>query len=436
MTTQNSSIRDKSVVLITLVHGTWAHGCFRSSPGKSPSWFDEDEAFARSLTKLLGRRGVEVVFLPPCVWSGGNSLQARRSCAKTIIESQRAAVKMDPSATRIVIAHSHGGTSAVRAMSKLPSRLMPHSLITMATPFIVTEKRVLRKGEQLAMRCASGVGNIMTLMGAAFLVVFILRLLTPDAVVEANMDFIRKHETIFNFIFVALVALVGKTMLKIGRKLRLTRRHLVRLAEGMGPAEVGSCKVLVLRAPSDEASLALGVGDAAEWAHSIARAAFAIPARVARSLRGSRIIVGTFLAVFWISMAAGVLTAAYLLFVSSLIEDGHPMNAVATIFMVGTATMAAPFVIGIAALLLTGLVASASMLLSSLLSFGHGIEYPLLGWSFRTTAESSPLGIRVTTWSLSIRFRNGLRHGIYRHAATRRAIANWIDEIVQSGKRP
>lgn len=324
----------------------------------------------------------------------------------------------------------------MRAISRMPSRLMPHSLITMATPFIVTEKRVVPEGERLAMEGASAVGTIAGVIGAAIAVIYALRLLIPEAIREAVMPLLRENETIFNFIFAALVLLVATSASKVVGKISRARNRLVRLARGMSVTRIGPCKVLVLRAPGDEASLALSVGDTVEWAHSVARAVFAVPAYAVRSWLGNRIIGTITHILFNIVVAAGALTVAYTLFVSGWIEHRDPMNTVAIVFMAGTVALLAPFAIGLATFLLTGLVASASMLLSSLLSFGHGIEYPLIGWTSRTTVESSPLGIRVATQSLRVHFRSGLRHGIYRHAATRRAIVDWIEEVVQRSKVP
>jgi hypothetical protein len=127
-----------------MVHGTWGNGFFpkeyrpqhrswwRQIGRSPPRWFDEKSRFRKRLESELEKENVSATFRP-FLWSGANSVVARSCAADKLAELLR----YDPEeTTSVVIAHSHGGNVACRAISKLGTRSSQIHLITLATPFL------------------------------------------------------------------------------------------------------------------------------------------------------------------------------------------------------------------------------------------------------------------------------------------------------------
>jgi len=144
-------------LLVTLVHGTWARGFFpkiapfkqwvrrlmrRKRLGPPPFWFEEGSPFLARLSTELGDIPHKIT---PLLWSGANSIFVRDKTAHVLADHLSAEHAENPAATQLVIAHSHGGNIALRALHLLHqpdgSRLCeadgPNPLVvTLATPFI------------------------------------------------------------------------------------------------------------------------------------------------------------------------------------------------------------------------------------------------------------------------------------------------------------
>lgn len=88
------------------------------------------------LESLLGP-GVQFA---PFLWSGADAIRARpehlQLAAQLHVDRER-----DPQARRLVIAHSHGGNVALRAIDLLGE---PVPLATLATPFLSIRRRAVR----------------------------------------------------------------------------------------------------------------------------------------------------------------------------------------------------------------------------------------------------------------------------------------------------
>ncbi len=128
--------------IITMVHGTYGRGFFpkeyrartRSWLGKlvPPPWFHEGSVFRSRLESELQKEDITATFRI-FRWSGANSVFHR---ARAADELNRLLASDPDDANSIVIAHSHGGNVAFRAISKLGSRGARINLITLATPFL------------------------------------------------------------------------------------------------------------------------------------------------------------------------------------------------------------------------------------------------------------------------------------------------------------
>src|SRR6516162_5841424 len=131
-------------LLITLVHGTWGRGFFlrRKRQNQRPFWFEEGSPF-------LARLSTELDDIPhkitPLLWSGANSIFVRDKIAHVLADHLSAEHTQHPLATQLVIAHSHGGNIALRALyllrkrdaSRLCGAELPTPLVvTLAPPFV------------------------------------------------------------------------------------------------------------------------------------------------------------------------------------------------------------------------------------------------------------------------------------------------------------
>jgi len=102
--------------IITLVHGTWPYGLFRwHALFSALAWFDEGSLFRSKLESELRKENIAATFRI-FRWSGKNSVFSRARAADKL--SSLLAFDLD-NANSIVIAHSHGGNVAFRAISKL-----------------------------------------------------------------------------------------------------------------------------------------------------------------------------------------------------------------------------------------------------------------------------------------------------------------------------
>src|SRR5215468_3962074 len=126
-------------LFITLVHGTWGRGFFprRQRQDRPPFWFEERSPFLAHLSAELGDIPQKI---KPLLWSGANSIFVRDKTAYVLAEHLSAEHAEHPQATQLVIAHSHGGNIALRALNHLQKHEEAKSsnplVVTLAAPFI------------------------------------------------------------------------------------------------------------------------------------------------------------------------------------------------------------------------------------------------------------------------------------------------------------
>ncbi len=134
-------------LFITLVHGTWPRNVWRDvflTPfyGRWPSgsfpkslWFADGSEFRNRLTAALSKHGLSAQ-ITPFLWSGANSVRERDKAARELVEHIRAKQADYPSSTQVLIAHSHGGNVALRALDQLGITRDEIFTVTIATPFV------------------------------------------------------------------------------------------------------------------------------------------------------------------------------------------------------------------------------------------------------------------------------------------------------------
>jgi pimeloyl-ACP methyl ester carboxylesterase len=125
---------------IILVHGTWARGFFpkrREISLYTPNkrwWFEEGSQFRAGLDAALKNASLDWQ-IRAFLWSGANSVHARDDAARELADQLRKDLD-DPNGTAFIIAHSHGGNVALRALQHLDSTAGRIRIVTLATPFL------------------------------------------------------------------------------------------------------------------------------------------------------------------------------------------------------------------------------------------------------------------------------------------------------------
>lgn len=129
--------------IVYLVHGTWS---------RKSRWIAEDSEFSKA---LAGRLGVPLR-LRPFRWSGKNSFSARESAAEELSKLLFEKLREFPLSVHVVIAHSHGGNIALRAIADeyLHRRVV---LVCLSTPFLNVRKRRISSGSEKTV----GTGALM-----------------------------------------------------------------------------------------------------------------------------------------------------------------------------------------------------------------------------------------------------------------------------------
>lgn len=119
-------------IKVLLVHGTWANGLMRPQQ----RWFDKDSM----VYQLLSNHLPPDTEIESFIWSGQNSIASRNTAAESLCQYLQSSVAKNPHADHIIVAHSHGGTIAADALSRLSGRSTDLSsvkgLICLATPFV------------------------------------------------------------------------------------------------------------------------------------------------------------------------------------------------------------------------------------------------------------------------------------------------------------
>ena len=229
------SSADSCDLFITLVHGTWARGFFPPLREKG-RWFADGSDFRKNLADALSKHGISFRMCS-FLWSGANSVQERDKAARELAEHVRAKQVDYSSSTQLLIAHSHGGNVALRAVDKIEVTRDENVLIaTIATPFVeILEAKLSPKENRRFSYLAASMPVI------AFILLF---------------NFLEKTlgipGRIVGPISMVLAALLFRLLY---RAMRIEVDELVKLTSLS--SSVRKHPLLILRAVDDEASLSL-----------------------------------------------------------------------------------------------------------------------------------------------------------------------------------
>jgi hypothetical protein len=444
MTTPTNASPD---VLITLVHGTWGRGVFPKDRAPDarwslPRWFDDDHGFPRKLRRALSAcsLGAEIV---PFKWGGENSIRKRDEAAgelASLLSEQR---NRSPHAVRVVIAHSHGGNVALRALHHPTLRgEQDIMMVTLATPF-------------LQVFGTSRRGSFAT---EACLMAIILAPFAPFFWLHGRLDW---HSSFpySPLILITLLLLLAVALGFIGIKgIERSAGWLNDLAEQTDIRQRGTgTKLLVLRAIDDEASLTLAMGAIVNRASGLAGRAtasmmfrvFDVPDLLPKFLR--RLFP---VAVLMFALALYFLPTFHAAVRGWLAEHQMPYAIAAVQTMIVMAYMALVLTL-VASLALTvyGRELALTLLLGCEVNSHSSPDWLHLPRS-RETIEIVTLPgskdprrqvrrvtyvfplymgrrlVRRQTTTVTLPAKRNLRHGIYDHPKCATVIAKWLSRVL------
>jgi hypothetical protein len=260
---------------IILVHGTWARGFFPKRreislyPPNKRWWFEEGSQFRAGLDVALKRASLDWQ-IRAFLWSGANSVHARDDAARELAGQLRKDLD-DPNGTAFIIAHSHGGNVALRALQHLDSTAGQIRVVTLATPFL---RVVARRPFQLPLLVTNVFWYLWTII-AVNAEAAILWIMFPPKV-GANMGeglfawlqfpvfyFAAVHLTGWLLVPVLLPAAVMGIFITRWFTAIFTNRHAALAIEEEASYDTKGAAappMLVIRGVDDEASLSLAAG--------------------------------------------------------------------------------------------------------------------------------------------------------------------------------
>ena len=373
-------------LLITLVHGTWGRGFFprRQRQNRRPLWFEEGSPF-------LARLSAELDDIPhkitPLLWSGANSIFVRDTTAHVLAEHLSAEHAEHRQATQLIIAHSHGGNIALRALHHLRRRDASQSceadaanplVVTLSTPFVEVYPADFGRRPYFVR---------WSLVGA----IIWLQVLSMEAIGDFFKGLILEYEGagVLTFGGVRLFGLVltfwwGFWWVSRRATARQNRLQALNDATQLGEAPSAQ-RLLVIRAIDDEASLVLAAGTMSSYLTSI-------------SIRNIALLMCIWIA---IELAA--------------IEYWGILSEELKTFRF--ATMGAVVVLTIA--LFVVLMVSRAL---------HGRELAVSPLECQINTQSTPDAVGLSRIVTLVRrtYVKSLRHGIYGHEDCARTISDWV----------
>jgi len=222
-------------IVVTLVHGTWARHALWTAPESL-------------LCQCLSHAVESTISFQRFVWSGGNSISARRRAVKQLVEHLHSVVYQFPLARHYIIAHSHGGNVAFQALADPMLNERIAGLVCLSTPFLTVEPRNLGPLGHTVLGWFPG---IAIFMGGCVIFGLFGQL---NAVNNGLLDFI-------GILLVCVFAIAGGILGP-----RLLNRFSMSVVDSLQYPSVDPSRLLILRAAGDEAAAILGLTHVISWA--------------------------------------------------------------------------------------------------------------------------------------------------------------------------
>jgi hypothetical protein len=434
-------------LFITLVHGTWPRNVWRDvflTPfyGKWPTrsfprslWFADGSEFRNRLCAGLSKRGLSAR-ISPFLWSGANSVRERDKAAQELAEHIRAKQFDHPGSIQVVIAHSHGGNVALRALDQSGVTGDEIFITTIATPFVEILPTKLSPAETRRI-------DVMVSLTTSVLI--------PQYATEIKYTY---FPTLNQNVLLFIVALVCGLPFMLFFRLRARNTRTVDELVGLTSLSPSVRKhpLLVLRAVDDEAALTL--------------AAATIGNRFSRLLERSSYKISVLIRFFFISLVVFILVLIAISFFWSLDHFMASASAFMTPFLgflqPVSDLMAWAFKTRFLQFLqpvfsfegfpafARGLVLAffAFLFLPGVFNSAYGRELLPIFQGCEINSQSAPDSIdrqsefqsesTPTNWGMVVTLhqaeeaRRGLRHGLYDHPQCAERIAGWLQSELAS----
>lgn len=217
--------------VVTTVHGTFA---------RKATWILEESKLAWILRDRL-TRPLEIV---PFQWSGKNAFAAREQAALDLrVRLQKYLAKW-PHACHVIIAHSHGGNVAIRALQEQELSERINGLACLATPFFTASVREFAPSAWRTRCAAAGLAGL----GSSIYVTQLLNIAWGWTLM----------------VFVPVAVVIGFKLADIVAEAMHSRA--VWVAQLIGKPAIHPKKVTIIRTPGDEAAGILAGSHFVGWA--------------------------------------------------------------------------------------------------------------------------------------------------------------------------
>ncbi|WOJ95775.1 hypothetical protein R0137_11030 [Congregibacter brevis] len=415
-------------VEVTLIHGTWPYGLFswRKLFRRNPAgWHQLDSNVTSSIDEKLRSHGIDATF-SSIKWSGRNSFLARFRASLALRKLIAKVKRDDPSLPHFLVAHSHGGNVAMQALRKISDGKRPVGLVTIATPFIVLDRRSASDFDRFIFGCFKAFGVFaFYALGVFFLVAGFAGLVSLN-------------------VWLSLAGLIscwlGSSIVFDSDSMsdRWLRKTIYasnskagnRLVDASESKSINPTSILVLRAVADEASIVLGAASMLQLLENFIRRLIALPYDVFEWVVKeaaskpwtvkSEGLDSWALWVRWISTCGGVVTLlAFLLYSTGVTVLDHflgPDDAARAI---------SAFDVIFGAVVFYGIAWITLSLVQAFAQTAFGMEYLSVAWRVEIHAEPLP-DVDDPEFQLVAIQGKSLRHSIQHTAEAHEKIADWI----------
>jgi pimeloyl-ACP methyl ester carboxylesterase len=356
-------------VVITLVHGTWA----RSAAWTLPS---------SDLCKALSERARGPVRFERFIWSGRNSISARRQAVNRLVTHLHSFFDRWPKARHYLVGHSHGGNIAFQALTdpRVNNRIV--GLACLSTPFLTVTPR---------NRGPVGKTVLWWLPIVIALVVFNVTLRWTFSTISQIFPELTDPQLLILMGTVFILALaIGYGVSHLMARLPKTALRSLKLPK------IDPSRILIVRTPADEASAALGTTYIISWVSGL------IWQGASRAFTGTLDTMEHWRALlvhYWVKTAficlcligLGIAVLKYDPNIPAWFKHLGGLSILLLLSILATLTRGGPTAQFVVRLLLT-LIALPFFMVIALLSIGIGPELVVAGLFIQVTAETTPPG--------------------------------------------
>lgn len=341
-------------------------------------------------------------------WSGRNRFADRFRAAEQLAHRLRELEADEHISSVILVGHSHGGNIALDAMSR--ASVAKTAVVTLSTPFLHYSRRslVTTSRMQIAFTTALAIctGFLWLWLSA--------RSPAADLPLWAKIA-----------LFVATFALIYFLASELIRRSRTVGAELFQHIDQVSPSRRG--RVLALKTPADEASLALSLPVLANF---VVQRLYGPLEKMIRVLEQDAGSARSSIAA-WFGMLAGIVVLAGALY----LYTGIPHRELGLVALIAIAMRSvganlwrshAPRAFSAIGCLLLSVLAIPVAAVMGLIALPFGPEAIICSLTVEVSAESSPPG-SATIVSLSPRDQGGLRHSqLYSDDRVPEIIAKWF----------